>query len=64
MEVLDSAQSAIIGVKFDATEKACISFDDLCNKRLDDYEQMSHGKRQGLRTGFPTLDRLTGGLWG
>ena len=40
------------------------TFSERCNKRLDQYEEFSKGKPFGIKTGFPMLDFLTGGLWG
>ena len=40
------------------------SFSERCMKRLDQYEEFGKGKPFGIKTGFPMLDYLTGGLWG
>lgn len=62
--IIDEAQAKILAVKFNPFEKPHLPFNELVSNRVDDYERMSKGKPSGVNTGFPTIDRITGGFWG
>ena len=64
VEILDKAQSDMLGIKFELGNENIISFPDLCVNRVEQYDELSRGKVLGLKTGFPSLDYLTGGFWG
>lgn len=64
VELLDKAQADILDINFDLGHETFTTFPNLCMSRIDQYEELSKGKVLGLKTGFPSLDYLTGGFWG
>jgi len=64
VEILDKAQADILGINFNLGTDNLTSFPDLCVMRILQYEELSTGKTCGIKTGFPSLDFLTGGFWG
>lgn len=63
-ELLDKAQSEMLSISLDFIDSNYISFNDLCVKRIEQYEEMKRGNTLGLKTGFHSIDYLTGGLSG
>lgn len=64
LEILDSAQAEMLKINFGIDNESFTTFPDLCVKRIDQYEKMSKGNLIGLKTGFPSIDTLTGGFIG
>jgi replicative DNA helicase len=64
VDLLDTAQSEMMKIRFEVGNDKHISISDLCLKRITDYEKLCEGHEPGIKTGFRTLDLLTGGLWG
>jgi len=64
VDLLDKAQSEMMNIAFDMGNDSLVSFPDLCVSRVAQYEELSKGKMIGLKTGFYSLDLLTGGLFG
>lgn len=64
VDILDKAQSDIMKIGFDSGDKDTISAADLCLKRVGEYEELCKGAEPGIKTGFHSLDALTGGLFG
>jgi len=64
IDLLDHAQAEMLNINFDLANDNLISFPDLCTKRIGDYEELSKGTIVGLKTGFYSLDLLTGGFFG
>jgi replicative DNA helicase len=62
-EILLNARAAVAKIE-GSSGYTPMSFSERCMKRLDQYEEFSKGKPFGIKTGFPVLDYLTGGLWG
>jgi replicative DNA helicase len=65
VELLDKAQASMLNINFDLNIGTFIPFADACHQRVDDYESMYKiGRVPGVRTGFRTIDLLTGGFYG
>jgi len=64
VDLLDTAQSEMMKIRFEVGNDKHVSISDLCLKRITDYEELCKGHEPGIKTGFRTLDLLTGGLWG
>lgn len=65
MEILDDAQHQIINIGFDLDNENFATASNILMERIAQIEAMSKkGKELGIQTGFPDLDRLTGGFRG
>lgn len=65
VEVLDDAQHQIINIGFDLNNETFTTVPNILIERISQIEAMSRkGKKMGIQTGFPDLDRLTGGFRG
>lgn len=63
-KVLDTVQNQIMNVGFDCDDKRTISASDLCLQRISQYEELCKGHSPGIKTGFRSIDMLTGGFFG
>ena len=64
-DVIEECKRAISGVGVGAVGKTFTDMSDLTELSVERYEQLSKQKTQfGIMTGYPTLDKITGGLGG
>jgi len=61
-ETLDNVQNSILGIEINNHNENCISMADMTFQSIERYEALQEDRGPvPVRTGFPTVDKLTGG---